>query len=164
MIIQTDNNSLTYLQTTAQLDATGQRWMAALDVYDFKLQYHSGQTNEDADALSCCPHNTLEKESEWKEIPSPAIRATCKSITGKLKSPYVNEDRYTNTLGLSDKTLSTVYTNLVGLKTSELPQLTLIELRSAQWKDSDIRPVLKAVERERNPSARLTSLMAQFLS
>ncbi|XP_075760826.1 interferon-induced GTP-binding protein Mx1-like [Pelodiscus sinensis] len=87
-VVKTDNNPLTYVQTTAKLDATGQRWMAALAAYDFKLQYRSGQTNADADALSRRPHNPLEEESEWMEIPSPAIRATCKAVIGKVQSPY----------------------------------------------------------------------------
>lgn len=150
-VVKTDNNPLTYVQTTAKLDATGQRWMAALAAYDFKLQYRSGQTNADADALSRRPHNPLEEESEWMEIPSPAIRATCKAVIGKVQSPYVNEERYADTLGLSEKAIPTIYANLVGLKTFELPQLTPTELRRAQWKDSNIGPVLEAVEKGEKP-------------
>lgn len=37
-LVRTDNNSLTYIQTTAKLDATGQRWLAALSNYSFRLQ------------------------------------------------------------------------------------------------------------------------------
>ena len=33
--VYTDNNPLTYVLTTAKLDATGQRWMAALGTYNF---------------------------------------------------------------------------------------------------------------------------------
>ena len=33
----TDNNPLTYVLTTAKLDATGQRWVAALSAYNFYL-------------------------------------------------------------------------------------------------------------------------------
>ncbi len=33
--VQTDNNPLTYVLTTAKLDAVGHRWLAALSVYDF---------------------------------------------------------------------------------------------------------------------------------
>ena len=48
----TDNNSLTYILTSAKLDATGQRWVAALSAYDFSLTYRSGINNADADGLS----------------------------------------------------------------------------------------------------------------
>ena len=50
--VYTDNNPLTYILTTAKLDATGQRWVAALAPYQFTLRYRSGKTNIDADALS----------------------------------------------------------------------------------------------------------------
>ena len=47
-----DNNPLTYVLTTAKLDACGQRWVAKLANYNFTIQYRSGQRNVEADALS----------------------------------------------------------------------------------------------------------------
>ena len=41
----TDNNPLTYILTTAELDATGQRWVAALSKYNFYIKYMSGKKN-----------------------------------------------------------------------------------------------------------------------
>lgn len=60
--VQTDNNPLTYILTTAKLDATGHRWLAALSVYDFSLKYRPGKQNTDADALSRRPHPSSEKK------------------------------------------------------------------------------------------------------
>ena len=51
----TDNNPLTYILTTAKLDATGQRWVANLANYTFSTKYKSGKSNVDADALSRNP-------------------------------------------------------------------------------------------------------------
>ena len=51
----TDNNPLTYNLTTAKLDATGQRWVASLANYNFKIFYKSGKLNVEADALSHIP-------------------------------------------------------------------------------------------------------------
>ncbi|MCG7878036.1 MAG: DDE-type integrase/transposase/recombinase [Candidatus Thiodiazotropha taylori] len=48
----TDNNPLTYVLTTAKLDATGQRWVASLSGYNFSIKYRSGKKNADADGLS----------------------------------------------------------------------------------------------------------------
>ena len=48
----TDNNPLTYILTTAKLDATGHRWVAALSNYTFSISYKPGKNNKDADALS----------------------------------------------------------------------------------------------------------------
>ena len=50
--VHMDNNPLTYVLTTAKLDAMGQRWVASLANYNFTIQYHSGKQNIDADALS----------------------------------------------------------------------------------------------------------------
>ena len=50
--VHTDNNPLTYVLTTAKLDATGQRWVVSLANYNFMITYHSGKHNIDADALS----------------------------------------------------------------------------------------------------------------
>ena len=58
--VYTDNNPLTYVLTTAKLDATGQRWVAALAMYNFKIYYGSGKLNANADALSRIPWETSE--------------------------------------------------------------------------------------------------------
>lgn len=39
--VVTDNNHLTYVNTTAKLDATGHRWLTALFNYNFKTAYRS---------------------------------------------------------------------------------------------------------------------------
>ena len=56
--VYTDNNPLTYVLTSAKLDATGQRWIAALANYNFSLHYKSGKTNIEADA---CPEFPIGK-------------------------------------------------------------------------------------------------------
>ena len=53
--VHTDNNPLTYVLTSAKLDAMGQRWIASLANYDFKIFYWSGHLNVDADSLSRIP-------------------------------------------------------------------------------------------------------------
>ncbi|XP_065939406.1 uncharacterized protein [Magallana gigas] len=51
----TDNNPLTYVLTSAKLDATGHRWIAALSAYNFTITYEPGKSNSDADGLSRVP-------------------------------------------------------------------------------------------------------------
>ena len=50
--VYTDNNPLTYVLTSAKLDACGQRWVAKLANYNFIIKYRCGQSNVEADALS----------------------------------------------------------------------------------------------------------------
>ena len=51
----TDNNPLTYILTTAKLDATGQRWVTSLANYNFKIFYKSGKFNVEVDVLYQIP-------------------------------------------------------------------------------------------------------------
>ena len=50
--VKTDNNPLTYVLTTPNLDATGHRWVAALASFKMNLEYVKGTDNKVADALS----------------------------------------------------------------------------------------------------------------
>ena len=50
--VKTDNNPLTYIMITPNLDATGHRWVAALAQYNMKIEYLKGTDNKVADALS----------------------------------------------------------------------------------------------------------------
>ena len=51
-LVKTDNNPLTYVMTTPNLDATGHLWVSALAKYDFQLEYQKGQDNAVADTLN----------------------------------------------------------------------------------------------------------------
>ena len=51
-LVRTDNNPLTYIMTTPNLDATGHWWVGALPKFDFQLQYQKGWDNTVADVLS----------------------------------------------------------------------------------------------------------------
>ena len=51
-LVRTDNNPLTYVLTTPNLDAVGHRWVAAMAGYNFKIQYICGLDNKVVDALS----------------------------------------------------------------------------------------------------------------
>ena len=55
LMVKTDNNPLTYILTTLNLDAMGHRWVGALASFEFKLEYQKGSEIGAADALSCIP-------------------------------------------------------------------------------------------------------------
>ena len=71
--VYTDNNPLTYIMTSAKLDATGQRWVVALGLYDFKIFYRSGKRNANADALSQIP---WKDNSEVTKMDAITVKAT----------------------------------------------------------------------------------------
>ena len=51
-LVRTDNNSLTYIMTKPNLDATGHQWIRALMRFNFQLEYQKGWDNTVVDALS----------------------------------------------------------------------------------------------------------------
>lgn len=63
--VLTDNNPLTYILTTAKLDAAGHRWLAALSTYHFTIKYRAGHANRDADGLSRRPQDPPEEDETY---------------------------------------------------------------------------------------------------
>lgn len=59
--VRTDNNPLTYVLTTARLNAVGHQWLADLSTYNFSVQYKPGRENTDADLL----FKTSEGDRGW---------------------------------------------------------------------------------------------------
>ena len=53
--VYTDNNPLSYVQTTAKLAAVEQRWASQLAQFNFTIKYRPGPSNRNADALSRLP-------------------------------------------------------------------------------------------------------------
>ena len=44
-LVRTDNNPLTYIMTTPNLDATGHQWVGALVRFNFQVEYQKGWDN-----------------------------------------------------------------------------------------------------------------------
>ena len=63
-VVWTDNNPLTYIFSSAHLDATGHRWVANLADYNFSLEYQRGKDNTVADFLSRMEDHLPEVEVE----------------------------------------------------------------------------------------------------
>ena len=53
--VYTDNNPLTYVLTSAKLNATGLRWVGDLADFNFTIRYRPGKANVDAETLSRMP-------------------------------------------------------------------------------------------------------------
>ena len=74
-VVRTDNNPLTYIFSSTNLDAAGQRWVAQLASYNFSLEYQKGKDNTVADFLSRLDE-TLPKEEVQDyldKIPYPGV-------------------------------------------------------------------------------------------
>ena len=77
--VYTDNNPLTYVLTTAKLDAMGHRWITGLANYNFHIHYKSGKSNVEADALS-----RIDWEKGAETVQADSIQAiVTAAITGQ---------------------------------------------------------------------------------
>ena len=77
-LVRTDNNPLTYVMTTAKLDATGHRWVTELANYKFSLEYVKGSDNVVADCLS---RNVPDPEEEDEEPKKPSVAPEMERVT-----------------------------------------------------------------------------------
>ena len=76
-VVHPDNNPLTYIFSSANLDAAGQRWVAQLASYNFALEYQKGKENNVANFLSRLD-DPLPPGEVWdylNKIPYPGVKA-----------------------------------------------------------------------------------------
>ena len=136
--VKTDNNPLTYVLTTAKLDATGHRWLAALSAYDFTISYKPGKTNTDADALSRLPEPEEPEDSEVT-LDIAAVQQLCAFA----------RERQPDTLYCHAALLDSLCEDLLGntsVPVKNVPQL--------QQDDPAISTMLKFLSGNRKPSAK----------
>ena len=76
-VVQTDNNPLTYIFSSANLDAAGQRWVAQLASYNFALEYQKGKDNTVANFLSRLDDHlpTGKVQDYLNKVPYPGVKA-----------------------------------------------------------------------------------------
>ena len=88
LTVYTDNNPLTYVLTSARLNATGHRGVAELSDFNFTVKYRTGTANRDADALSRMPMEQY--ISECKEEFEPEwIKATVEAMNAQRQGEVV---------------------------------------------------------------------------
>ena len=126
-----DNNPLTYILTTAKLDATGQRWVASLANYNFKIFYRSGKLNIETDALSQIPWENAQVDNM-----EPLIVKTM------LQSKVMND------VGMPeiDPHLNLIQKSMV---VNSSPKLTHKEWIKEQSGDSDIRHIVQLLKTDK---------------
>ena len=75
-VVRTDNNPLTYIFSSANLDAAGQCWVACLASYNFSLEYQKGKDNTVANFLSQMNERLPKLVQEYlNKIPYPGVKA-----------------------------------------------------------------------------------------
>ena len=135
MFTPVDNNPLTYILTTAKLDATGQRWVASLANYEFKIFYKSGKSNVEADALSRIPR------SSDILIDAPTVKVIISAV------PYTDHTDY----NYNPSNIVCKLTQVVVHKKSR------DDWRVEQENDSIIGPVIEAIKSKKYSESTLSN-------
>ena len=139
--VLTSNYPLTYVLTSAKLDATGQRWASALGQYNFNILNRPGIKNQDADGMSRYPYEKL-KDDQIK-IDDNIVKAICCSMTAI--PPYV-------------ETLPNMNINII--QATETPgqpmaQIEVREIRKQQREDKIIGKWVRAVMDKKMPNKKI---------
>ncbi|KAK7884084.1 hypothetical protein WMY93_027207 [Mugilogobius chulae] len=139
--VRTDNNPLTYVLTTAKLNATGHRWLSDLSVYDFDIIYRPGRNNIDADLLS---RMELNEDFEWQSISHSGVKSICQRV-GALDSPK-ESPKYVEQLGAPPECIPEVYAYPTRMQLNTLSQMSRQELVTAQSQDTVIQTTIQAMK------------------
>ncbi|KAK2921523.1 hypothetical protein Q8A73_001008 [Channa argus] len=92
--VYTDNNPLTYVLTTAKLNATTYRWVAELADFQFSIKYRPGRANNDADGLSRMPFDMEQYMETCTQVIMPEVMNSVINPTAvKLRVRAVNSNR-----------------------------------------------------------------------
>lgn len=137
----TDNNPLTYVLSTAKLNAVGHRWVGELADFHFTIKYRPGKSNTDADTLSRYPVQLLEHIPEYTEtIPPEVIFA----IWQGDKAMRDGEVPWVAALQLNS--------NLDDAPTEGTPVISPEDIRKTQREDASISEVITLKKRGWNPN------------
>ncbi|PIK36304.1 hypothetical protein BSL78_26871 [Apostichopus japonicus] len=146
-VVYTDNNPLTYIMTTARLNATGQRWVSDLASFRFDIKYRPGHSNQDADVLSRMPLETDINEYIQEctaEVPGCALQTISECAAANVEGTFVYADSLTADIDLC---------NIMNLTTDhKVSLIELKELKAAQANDPVIGKVLEYMEKGTKPT------------
>ena len=91
--VYTDNNPLTYILTSAKLDAIGQRWIASLGPYNFSLHYNPGHQNTVADLLSRIPwENAMFYDEVDYNVVKAVVHKGAVNTSGTIEPELIYDD------------------------------------------------------------------------
>ena len=158
-VVCTDNNPLTYIFSTANLDAAGQRWVAQLTSYNFALEYQKGKDNAVADFLSRMDDRLPEGKVQdyLNKIPYPGVKAVLdnaitplmdRAETGLRPNPNCQTVPQEGTIGTKPARLAT--TNVTDWKLEQKEDPILYQVVKLQKASQEVfkEALLKVTDRK----------------
>ena len=153
--VRTDNNLLTYILTTLNLDALGHHWVAALAGYNMKLEYLKGSDNKVADALSQVSMQKLDQETVTELLNYARNGSTPRAETANIH--VIKEGERV------DQEVIVRYTQIVK-QHKNFRNLANQDWVTAQSKDPVIPHVIKWIQRPRKDHSKLEEYLVRVVS
>jgi len=137
-IVFTENNPLTYILTSAKLNATGLQWVNELADFHFDIKYRPGRTNADADTLS---HMPISFEDYMKSSSEVVNQDVLDAVIGSIHK--------TNTVQTTWLSSLTAVPDRLREECVDIPTMPLQELIAAQQEDRAIARVFRFMKNGR---------------
>uniref|UniRef100_A0A7M5XBV7 Uncharacterized protein n=1 Tax=Clytia hemisphaerica TaxID=252671 RepID=A0A7M5XBV7_9CNID len=131
-----DNNPLSYVLTTAKLNATGIRWVGELADFNFKVKYRPGKDSSDCDFMS--RHPKLEEFTESLDLDEVM----------SILSSSSNEIAWINHIHAEEgKVITPTY--------ADIQVIQVKDLKAAQLRDANIFKVYETVLQGNKPRVKI---------
>ena len=141
--VYTDNNPLTYVLSTARLNATGHRWVAELADFNFTIKYRPGRNNADADTLSRMPINVVDYMAKCTtEVSLEELDTTVNAIRCQI----TGETAWASAISIDPPKLSDP------VMRQDHPAFMNSDIRNAQYDDPSIARVLTYLRKGHRPN------------
>ena len=147
-VVFTDNNPLTYVLSTAKLNATGLRWVGELADFNFTIRYRPGKANADADTLSRTTETT-DMEEYRKSCTEETTQNELRTIIQTVKLQEQGRVNWVSSLTTDPSILN------VDISTTpkrEGSMLEISDIRQAQMEDSVIGKVYSFIKADKRPT------------
>ena len=148
-VVFTDNNPLTYVLSTAKLNATGHRWVGELAEFNFTIRYRPGKSSVDADTLSRPADDMI----QYMELCSQ--ETSQEELKTIIDTAQLQEQGRVN--WVSSLTDDPSIFNVDASESSGRSTLTLesTEIRKAQMEDSVVGRIYSFLREGKQPHANL---------
>lgn len=144
--VYTDNNPLTYVLSSAKLNATGLRWVGELADFNFNIKYRPGKSNSDADTLSRFP---LDIDSLVKSYTEETTNDDFRAVVSAIQLHDQGTVTWISSLTDNFENLH----ELTNLETSG-PTPKKIEIQQSQIDDPCIGRVIQYLKTGKQPTAK----------
>ena len=153
--VRTDNNPLTYILMTPNLEALGHCWVVALAGYNMKLEYLKGSDNKVADTLSRVSTQKLDEETVTELLNCAWNGGAPRAETANIH--VIEEDEHV------DQEVIVQYTQIVR-QHKNFWNLANQDWVTAQSKDPVIPHVIKWIQRPRKDHSKLEEYLVRVAS